>query len=47
MGFTTHPRGPRLAFFSWDMPEIRSAVSVDGTLNGFEALIRWNFVFAR
>ena len=33
VGFTTHPRGPRLAFFSWDMPEIRSAVSVDGTLN--------------
>lgn len=33
VGFTTHPRGPRLAFFSWDMPGIRSAVSVDGTLN--------------
>lgn len=33
VGFTTHPRGPRLGFFKWDMPGIRSAVSIDGTIN--------------
>jgi hypothetical protein len=33
VGFTTHPRGPRLGFFKWDLPGLRSAVQVDGTLN--------------
>lgn len=29
----THPRGLRWAFLDWDYPGLRSAVSVDGTLN--------------
>lgn len=33
VGFDTHPRGPRLGFFGWDLPGLRSAVHVDGTLN--------------
>ena len=33
VGFTTHPRGPRLGFFKWDLPGLKSAVQVDGTLN--------------
>jgi hypothetical protein len=33
VGFTTHPRGPRLGFFKWDLPGLRSGVSVDGTVN--------------
>ena len=28
-----HPRGPRLGFWSWDLPGLQSAVWVDGTLN--------------
>lgn len=33
VGFTTHPRGPRLGFFQWDMPGLVAAAAVDGTLN--------------
>lgn len=33
VGFTAHPRGPRIGFWQWDMPGLRSAVLVDGTLN--------------
>jgi hypothetical protein len=33
VGFTNHPRGPRFGFFQWDLPGLRSAVHVDGTLN--------------
>ncbi len=33
VGFTTHPRGPRIGFWNWDFPGLRSAVHVDGTLN--------------
>jgi len=33
VGFTTHPRGPRLAFFKWDMPGLEAKVAVDGTVN--------------
>ncbi len=33
VGFQTHPRGPRIGFWNWDFPGLRSAVSVDGTLN--------------
>lgn len=29
----THPRGLRWAFLDWDFPGLRSAVSLDGTLN--------------
>ncbi len=29
----THPRGPRWAFLDWDLPGLKTAVSVDGTLN--------------
>jgi len=28
-----HPRGPRWAFREWDFPGLRTAVTVDGTLN--------------
>lgn len=33
VGFDTHPRGARLGFFKWDMPGIRAAAHVDGTIN--------------
>jgi hypothetical protein len=33
VGFASHPRGKRLGFFNWDLPGLRSAVHVDGTLN--------------
>lgn len=33
VGFTSHPRGPRIGFWNWDFPGLRSAVHVDGTLN--------------
>ncbi|HWQ15293.1 MAG TPA: carbohydrate-binding family 9-like protein [Roseiflexaceae bacterium] len=33
VGFTGHPRGPRIGFWGWDLPGLRSAVFVDGTLN--------------
>ena len=33
VGFANHPRGPRLGFFNWDLPGLKSAVTVDGTLN--------------
>lgn len=33
VGFTTHPRGPRIAFFSWDLPGLKTGVDVDGTIN--------------
>jgi hypothetical protein len=33
VGFADHPRGPRLGFFNWDLPGLKSAVAVDGTLN--------------
>jgi hypothetical protein len=29
----THPRGARWAFLDWDLPGLRSAVHIDGTLN--------------
>lgn len=32
VGFA-HPRGGRLGFFGWDLPGLRAAVAVDGTLN--------------
>ncbi len=33
VGFTTHPRGPRLGSWDWDFPGLKTAVHVDGTLN--------------
>lgn len=33
VGFTGHPRGGRTGFWGWDLPGLRSAVSVDGTIN--------------
>lgn len=33
VGFTTHPRGPRLGHFDWHFPDKRTAVFVDGTVN--------------
>jgi hypothetical protein len=33
VGYTTHPRGMRMGYFKWDLPGVRSAVWVDGTLN--------------
>jgi len=33
VGFDKHPRGPRLAFFKWDLPGLQAAVAVDGTVN--------------
>lgn len=33
VGFTNHPRGPRIGFWNWDFPGLRAAVHVDGTLN--------------
>ena len=33
VGFTTHPRGKRLASFDWSFPGKRTAVFVDGTIN--------------
>lgn len=33
VGFRNHPRGARIGFWNWDFPDLKSAVSVDGTLN--------------
>jgi hypothetical protein len=33
VGFDKHPRGPRLGFFRWDLPGLRAATHVDGTIN--------------
>lgn len=33
VGYTTHPRGPRLGSFEWTFPGLQTAVHIDGTLN--------------
>jgi hypothetical protein len=33
VGFKTHPRGPRIGYWKWDLPGLRTAVQVDGTVN--------------
>jgi len=33
VGYTSHPRGPRIGFFQWDLPGMRSAVATDGNIN--------------
>lgn len=33
VGFKSHPRGPRIGYWNWDMPGLATAVHVDGTIN--------------
>jgi hypothetical protein len=33
VGFKNHPRGPRIGYWKWDLPGLRTAVHVDGTVN--------------
>lgn len=33
VGFTTHPRGPRLGSWAWTFPGMQTAVHIDGKLN--------------
>jgi len=33
VGFENHPRGPRIGYWNWDFPGLKSAVHVDGTVN--------------
>lgn len=33
VGFGSHPRGARLGLFRWDLPGMKCAVHVDGTIN--------------
>jgi len=33
VGFSTHPRGPRMGFFRWDLPGLQCAVFADGVVN--------------
>jgi len=33
VGFKNHPRGRRVGFWRWDLPGLRTAVHVDGTVN--------------
>jgi hypothetical protein len=33
VGFKNHPRGRRIGFWRWDLPGLRTAVHVDGTVN--------------
>lgn len=33
VGLTNHPRGKRIGFWNWDMPGLKTAVHVDGTIN--------------
>ena len=33
VGFKNHPRGRRIGFWRWDLPGLRIAVNVDGTVN--------------
>ena len=33
VGFTTHPRGPRLGSWDWQFPGLKTAVRLQGTLN--------------
>lgn len=33
VGYKPHPRGPRIGFWNWDFPGLKSAVDVDGTIN--------------
>jgi hypothetical protein len=33
VGFKNHPRGSRIGFGRWDLPGLKTAVHVDGTVN--------------
>ena len=33
VGFKNHPRGPRIGYWNWDLPGLKTAVHVDGTIN--------------
>ncbi len=33
VGYRNHPRGKRIGFWNWDLPGLRHAVHIDGTLN--------------
>ncbi|MCB0666732.1 MAG: carbohydrate-binding family 9-like protein [Saprospiraceae bacterium] len=33
VGFKPHPRGPRIGFWNWDFPGLKSSVKFQGTLN--------------
>ncbi|MCB0689875.1 MAG: carbohydrate-binding family 9-like protein, partial [Saprospiraceae bacterium] len=33
VGFKNHPRGPRIGYWNWDFPGLKSAVQYQGTLN--------------
>ena len=33
VGYKPHPRGPRIGFWNWDFPGLKSGVFVDGTIN--------------
>jgi len=33
VGYKTHPRGPRIGFWNWNLEGLKTAVSVDGTIN--------------
>ena len=33
VGYKTHPRGMRIGFWSWDYPELKHAVNIQGTIN--------------
>lgn len=33
VGYKTHPRGKRIAYFNWDFPGLKHAVFIDGTIN--------------
>lgn len=33
VGYKTHPRGPRIGFWNWDLEGLKTAVTVDGTIN--------------
>jgi hypothetical protein len=33
VGFKNHPHGPRIGYWNWDLPGLKTAVHVDGTVN--------------
>lgn len=33
VGYQPHPRGGRIGYWNWDLPGLRSAVQIDGTIN--------------
>lgn len=33
VGYSEHPRNPRIAYMTWDFPGLKSAVNLDGTIN--------------